>query len=238
MKKIRIEEKDLTQILESFKREMLSTKGLPESINYKINPSVKAKGDQRAKIIFENKAYKRMWALVHYCSNEVGWYGSVRREGNIFTIKDVYLYPQLVSGVTVEQNDEKEPAWREALTDEQYKTRRFQGHSHVNMGTSPSVVDEAFYKGILQNCRDFFIFGIFNKRKESYWEIYDVENNIMYENTDIDVEFYRADEDTWAVEQIEKYVEQKQYTQSTDRRNHSEDFADQYKAYYGLLRRK
>lgn len=232
MKKIRIEEKDLAQIIESFKREMLSTKGLPESINYKINPSVKAVGDQRAKIIFENEAYRRMWALVHYCSSEVGWYGSVKREGNIFTIKDVYLYPQLVSGATVEQDDEKEPAWREALTDEQYNTRRFQGHSHVNMGTAPSGVDEAFYKGILQNCRDFFIFGIFNKRKESYWKIYDVENNIMYENADIDVEFYCTDEDTWAAEQVEKYVERKKQPTYYQNGYSEENFADWYKSYY------
>ena len=91
-------------------------------------------------------------------------------------------------------------------------------------------MDEAFYKGILQNCRDFFIFGIFNKRKESYWKIYDVENNIMYENADIDVEFYCTDEDTWAAEQVEKYVERKQPTYYQN--GYSEDFADWYKSYY------
>lgn len=64
-----------------------------------------------------------------------------------------------------------------------------QSHSHVNMSTSPSAVDLTHQEKILSQLSSdmFYIFMIWNKKMEHTAKIFDLKNNTLYENKDIDV---------------------------------------------------
>ena len=124
-------------------------------------------------------------------STEIAWQGTVKRTGNIFTITDVFLYPQTVSGATVNTDQVEYQNWLNNIEeDETINTMRFQGHSHVNMSTQPSGVDLNLYNDILQTQQknDYYIFVIMNKSLSFNWFLYDLAQNTIFENNDIIVE--------------------------------------------------
>ena len=133
-------------------------------------------------------AYIKMRMLVDKCDKEVGWYGIVNEMPGLeatYVIEDIVVYPQKVTGATVEQDEDRMFEFEMSLTTEQVNHKRFHGHSHVNMGTSPSGVDENFYQDILSQVNDYFIITITNKRNEYTTRFYDVANNILY--TDVPI---------------------------------------------------
>jgi hypothetical protein len=86
-------------------------------------------------------AYAKTLALVNMFSDEVAWHGSVTRTGkNEFIIEDIFVYPQEVTGSTVSTDQEGYSKWLYEFDDDTFNTIRMQGHSHVNMGVSPSHV--------------------------------------------------------------------------------------------------
>jgi hypothetical protein len=64
-----------------------------------------------------------------------------------------------------------------------------QGHSHVNMGVSPSGVDERHRQQILEQLEIdmFYIFMVWNKSLSVHTLIYDMQRNILYEDKDVEV---------------------------------------------------
>lgn len=213
MKKIKLDQTDIDQLVGRFRKDMTSKKGIPETVSYKVNVSVGLPEEEKVKVIFEDEAYKKMYALIDKCVNEIGWWGLVERTSEKeFLIKDIIVPPQTVTGVTVTTDDKAYPEWEEALDDDTFNAMKFYGHSHVNMSTSPSSVDTTFYNNRLQNERRFLILGIFNKRRELWMNIYDVENNILYEEDDISVTYYVSEADSWAEQQIKEKVTKPVYT--------------------------
>lgn len=212
MKKISIGREELETYMEEVRKKLFSEKGIPDSITLKTNESVLLKKEEKVEIAFTNEAYKKMNALVDKAEKEIGWYGIVQRESEKkFVINDIFLVPQTVTGVTVQTDDKEYVDWINGLPDEVINNMRFYGHSHVRMGCSPSGTDAVHYKNMIQNCNDFYIFGIFNKSGSYWFNIYDIENNTLYENSDITYVYYVTPEETWAEEQIEKYVKEKKY---------------------------
>lgn len=133
-------------------------------------------------------AYLKMRKLVDATSSEIGWYGTVSEYPGlerVYLIDDIIVYPQTVTGATCEQDESKMFEFEMSLTTEQVNKKRFQGHSHVNMGVTPSGVDEAFYQDLLTQVTDYFIIAITNKRNEYTVRFYDIENNILYSNLPI-----------------------------------------------------
>lgn len=133
-------------------------------------------------------AYLKMRKLVDATSSEIGWYGTVSEYPGlerVYLIDDIIVYPQTVTGATCEQDESKMFDFEMSLTTEQVNKKRFQGHSHVNMGVTPSGVDEAFYQDLLTQVTDYFIIAITNKRNEYTVRFYDIENNILYSNIPI-----------------------------------------------------
>lgn len=129
------------------------------------------------------EAYSKMRKLVDDISSEVGWYGTVTKVPMLestYVIEDILVYPQIVTGATVEQDEDRMFEFEMELTNEQVNMKRFHGHSHVNMGVTPSGVDEQFYKDLLTQVNDFFIVAITNKKRDLYVRFYDIENNILY----------------------------------------------------------
>lgn len=153
-------------------------------------------------------AYAKMKLLVHEHAKEIGWYGTVEAHpNNQYIINDIIVYPQHVSGATCEQDETKMFDFEMSLTTEQVNARRFQGHSHVNMGVTPSGVDETFYSRLMQQVNDYFMIAIINKSGSIYTRFYDVEHNIVY----TDVPIWVIDEsgvclDKWVKEQLEEKI--------------------------------
>ena len=131
-----------------------------------------------------------MRTLVDNTETEIGWYGVVKKYPGLqetYVIEDIIVYPQRVTGATCEQDDNKIFEFEMSLTDEQVNNKRFQGHSHVNMGVTPSGVDEAFYQDLLSQVTDYFIITVTNKRNEYTTRFYDIANNILYSDVPIQV---------------------------------------------------
>lgn len=142
------------------------------------------------KIFITTDAYVKMRKLVDDTSTEIGWYGTVTKAPgfeSVYIIEDILVYPQKVTGATCEQDDDKMFEFEMSLSMEQVNHKRFQGHSHVNMGVTPSGVDEQFYQDLLTQVNDYFIITITNKRNEYTVRFYDIENNILYSELPIEV---------------------------------------------------
>lgn len=161
-----------------------------------------AKSNKKLKIIFENKAWYKMQALIRNCDKEIGWDGTVTRENNIFTIHDILIFKQTVSGVTVDTDDVDFGEYLNNLDDETFNIRRFNGHSHVNMGVTPSATDTKYREESTQLVNDFYIYMIFNKRGDWSGEVYDIENNVIYGTEDIELITPENTYDNWAKEKI------------------------------------
>lgn len=141
-------------------------------------------------IYISANAYVKMRMLVDQMSTEVGWYGTVTKCPGLqetYVIEDILVYPQKVTGATCEQDETKMFDFEMSLTTEQVNTKRFQGHSHVNMGVTPSGVDEQFYQDLLTQVNDYFIICITNKKNDYTVRFYDVENNILYTDLELKV---------------------------------------------------
>lgn len=191
---------------------MMSVKGVADRISFEVNPSVKLPEEKKLHIFFEWDAWEKMQALVKCCEKEIGFYGIVDRAENHrdFVISDIFVCPQIVTGTTVNTDDEEFSMWNEKLYDEKgedyINKRRFYGHSHVNMGCSPSGVDTTQYDDLLNTHDDFYIFGIFNKRGDYWFQVADIENNIYYEKEDIVYENVVNNQEEWAKAEIAEKV--------------------------------
>jgi hypothetical protein len=146
--------------------------------------------DKRTVVWLTLEAYRKIVALVTNFSSEVGWHGAVSRSGeNEFVIEDIFVYPQEVTGSTVNTDQILYSEWLYSLDDENFNKIRMQGHSHCSMGVSPSGVDDTHRQHILNQLEPemFYIFQIWNKSLSVHTLIYDMQKNILYEDDDVDV---------------------------------------------------
>lgn len=190
---IRLTPELIEGIREDFNKTLESLRLSDGKISY--NKSLTAE-KQEAFLFFTEVAWIKMWELIRHYDKEVAWHGFARRGDdetkNEYFIEDIMTYPQKVSGATVETDPEEYQKW--IMTQDRGRIR-FQGHSHVNMSTSPSGTDTGYYKEILDQLgRDmFYIFAIFNKRGEKTIMIYDMKKNLLFENADIKVALMDGD---------------------------------------------
>lgn len=148
----------------------------------------------KAYIDFEPLAFYKMFHLLCAYNTEVAWHGVVERDPaneNRFIIKDILVYPQVVTGGTVNTDEVAYGLWCCSIEDDIFNNIRMQGHSHVSMSTTPSAVDEAHQKKILTQIAsdDYYIFMIWNKKFERTIKIFDLKNNILYEDKDVEITF-------------------------------------------------
>lgn len=192
MKPIKLTDAQVRQIQEDIQKMLADEK----FYNGKIDLRYTLESVQRnVKLGFDPMAFAKMQALIYSFDSEVAWHGQAVRTESGFYIKDIMVYPQEVSGTTVNTDQDGYERWLMGLEDDVFNECRMQGHSHVNMGTSPSSVDTTHQEAILEQLEDadYYIFMIWNKRMESTIYIFDMENNAMYENSDISI--YIGDED-------------------------------------------
>lgn len=147
--------------------------------------------NRKATLYIEDIAWNKMKALVDEFDKEVAWHGIAKRreaEGE-YIIEDILVYPQTVTAATVVTDQEKYQMWLYEQEDDVFNNIRMQGHSHVNMGTTPSGVDTTYYQGIIDQMSDdmFYIFMILNKKGSRHVEIWDKKINTIFETADITV---------------------------------------------------
>lgn len=185
----------IAQIREAFEKKLSTVKLSDSTFTFTANIGSFSK---RATVYFTEKAWVKMSTLVHRCSSEIGWHGLAYRtedeneDGYIVT--DILVYPQIVTGATVDTND-KYREWMKEQGIDVFRNVAFQGHSHVDFGTSPSGDDNKLYQTFLsQLTKDrFYIFMILNKKADKWIEIYDMRKNIHFESKDVDVKILDGD---------------------------------------------
>lgn len=141
-------------------------------------------------------AFMKMQTLIMGFDKEVGWFGLVDKLGaEEYRVSDILVFPQYTSGAFIddEQDDPLEfRKWLDTLTDEEYVARRLWGHSHVNMGVSPSGTDTSMFKRFAETNKAaldnrFALCVIINKRMDMFWWAYDAETETEYLDKDINV---------------------------------------------------
>ena len=145
---------------------------------------------EEPKVYITAEAYVKLRKLVDDTTTEIGWYGTITKMPgfeSVFVIDDILVYPQTVTGATCVQDDDRVFEFELNLSTDQVNRKRCHGHSHVNMGVTPSGVDEQFYQDILTQVDDYFIIMITNKSGAYYTRFYDMQNNILYTGIPVQV---------------------------------------------------
>lgn len=125
-------------------------------------------------------AYIKMTALIQKYDTEVAAHFLVRNIDRQYIIHDVLIFPQTVTGVTVDGIDIDYQTWLHNVPEEQFKELRGHVHSHVEMGVTPSGVDEHYYTGLMSQVSDYYLTMVTNKKQDYHIRLYDVTNNILY----------------------------------------------------------
>lgn len=224
-KRIKLTENEIDKILEETRKKL--EKEVADDGKINITQSLE-KGNDEATIYFTTLAWAKMCHLIMGFDSEVGWHGIARKVGNVgcnYIIDDILVYPQDVSGVTVEMNDDYD-LWSSKLSNEEFNNLRMQGHSHVNMGVTPSGTDTKGNKEILSAMADtdsFYIFMIWNKKLERNIKIYDMAENVLFENSDIDVKFWDFDSDEFMEDATQKVVKKEAALKREKKGNNKEN---------------
>jgi hypothetical protein len=130
------------------------------------------------RVLLTRDAYEDMYCLVDEVAKEVGWIGSVEQVGCDYLIKEVFLLDQESHSTTCEITTDGLAEWASRVLAERsdgmevVNSVRFWGHSHVNMGTSPSGQDDSQMRVFSESCDDFFIRGILNKAGRMEFTLY------------------------------------------------------------------
>lgn len=189
-KPIFISDTSIEEILNEMRTELRKSRLCNGKLNY--TKEYVYKDNEKAVIWFTPAAYAKMLSAIMSFESEIAWHGVVDRvpeKDNEFLISDIIVYPQLATGVTVEMDEEKYMEMRmQNMNNENYKKLYMQGHSHVNMGTSPSSVDITHQEQILNQTPEdkFYIFMIWNKKLQQTTVIYDLRENTYYESSEIE----------------------------------------------------
>ena len=188
---VNIKDKLKERILENLDTYLSIDRNNVYHLNMSVADLVKEYLDEKnleePKLFITSTAFAKMNMLIQSTSTEIGWYGIVEphQDINTYIITDIIVYPQIVTGATVEQDEDKMFEFEMNLTDDQVNNKRFHGHSHVNMGVTPSTTDETFYQEILSQVNDYFIILIKNKRNEQTVRFYDIVNGVYYSDLPI-----------------------------------------------------
>lgn len=190
-KNIKITDESLNEVRKAFEEALSTGKFSDGKITFTKTLGIV---NRKATVFFTELAWLKMQTLIREFDKEVAWHGIAKRGEDAskdeYYITDILVYPQEVTGATVSTDQEKYQMWLMNHDDEVFNNIRMQGHSHVNMGVTPSSVDTSLYDRILEQLDDdmFYIFMIWNKRKEKTIKIYDLAKNILFDTSDVTVE--------------------------------------------------
>lgn len=192
-KPIRLTEDLIQKMAQEFAETIRKTRLTDGKVSYHKAFTYPGRDDLRVRIWYTPMAYLKQTFLMNHFSTEVAWHGVVERlSDEEFLIKDILMYPQVVTGTTVNTDQEKYQQWLMELDDDSANGLHMHAHSHVYMSTSPSTTDLAHQEQIVAQLDGdmFYIFMIWNKRAEHTVKVYDYKTNTMYEDSDVDIGIY------------------------------------------------
>lgn len=221
MKPISFNEEVQRKVLADFQKFLATARLGKNKIDYSYTvEDIVDKTIKKPELYFTADAYLKMITLVDSTTDEIGWHGVVERDGHRFTVTDILVYPQVVTGSNIRTDQDAYNAWLMSQPDEIFNNIRYQGHSHVNFSVTPSDFgpgsDVHLYENILQTLRktDYYIFMIINKRREVFVMIYDMAQNIVFEKDDITIYVMLSNGQSlgnWHHTETEKYVLKQTY---------------------------
>lgn len=195
------------ELMDKFSEYLKSVSMVSNSFSFTEQFS-EVKNKNKVFLSFTMKAYIKMRDLIDRFDSEIGWYGFVDKISDFeYQITDICVYPQLVTGATVKETNEP---WDDDMPIEQIKRRHFHGHSHVNMGVTPSGTDMKHRADQVEmvNSNSFYIFMITNKKCAWSAVVFDLANNVVYNTDDVlmDVDLGDGEMLSDFVEDTKKYV--------------------------------
>ena len=141
------------------------------------------------KVAFTQEALDKMGAYVGLMDREIGWLSTVERDGAHFLVTDCYLFGQAVHATTTEIDPEKLAELIHEILQQDpengveiVNSMKCWGHSHVNMGTSPSGQDDRQMEDFGKTVDDYMIRVIANKRGHVRVDVWDYENGLIFED--------------------------------------------------------
>lgn len=153
---------------------------------------------------FDIVAWEKIQFIVDHESREIGWFGTVDHDpkSNTYVVTDIFITEQKRDGATCDQSAKgineltSEIIRDRSLSSEEKRDRlnkfNFWGHSHVNMGVSPSSEDIANAKRFAG--KEFLITGIFNKKGDVRLDFWDFKNNLHYAELPVRKRWHLSDE--------------------------------------------
>jgi len=139
---------------------------------------------QSPRLYYRDSVKVRIDYLVKKCPKEVGWLGLVEEieDTNCYVVTDIFVPEQEVHGTETDIKPKALIDLHEELLalNKDPNNLRYWGHSHVNMGVSPSGQDIDQVMDYKEGGMEFFFMGIYNKKGESNVEFFDFANNIRH----------------------------------------------------------
>lgn len=156
-------------------------------------------------ILIQSQALHKMFQYVDGCADEIGWLGTAHREEREIIIDDVFLFEQDVHATTTEITPEGLSNFAMELMQQPngvdvWNSMKVWGHSHVNMGVTPSGQDDLQMQTFQEGGHDWFIRLIANKKGELKIDLYDYQTGVIY--LDLPWEALENEEETQIKEQI------------------------------------
>lgn len=173
------------------------------------------------------EAYRKMRNYVGIHDEELGWFGIVEKiDDDVYVITDTVLPEQEVTSTYNEIDEKTMIKMASKLTSEQISKIKCYGHSHVNMGVSPSSTDKEQVEE-LTNGSSWFITVINNKDDDWHVAFNDYSKGIQYQYDYLPI--YVAKD-----EAIEKEIKDKVITRKSNIQSMQDiAFNDYYSRYYG-----
>jgi len=153
------------------------------------------KAEQKLSVVYSGKAYSKTRDLIANCPLEIGWNMVVKNSDEGFVVEDIVVYPQRVTPSYISVDVDHYGLWKATLDDDTDMHLFGHGHSHVDMATFPSVVDEKQQRDeIMMKKKGFYLFQIWNKRGDINSFFYDLDRKLYYESEDINLKIIVSNE--------------------------------------------
>lgn len=138
------------------------------------------------RVYYTPEVWNDIQHLVQSMTKEIGWWNTVEvTENGNYILTDTIIPEQWVSGGETDITKDTLAEAADELIEAGVDTSKLLawGHSHVNMGTTPSHTDVTTAMSFREDV-PFLIRGIYNKRNENRVDILDFARNILFEKVD------------------------------------------------------
>lgn len=169
-------------------------------------------------ILFTPRALTMMALIVKQAPQEVGWFGAVKKLGPMsYMVHDIYLREQKVNAVECDiDKDDIAKLAMELIEQpdgvEKVNQIRMWGHSHANMGVTPSGTDDHTFEDYYKSVDDFFIMLIMNKSNDIRCELALHTTKLIYKNCEWSIYCEGYDDiKTQITKQVETMIKPIQY---------------------------